>query len=377
MQVVMEALAALEAAHRFGVIHRDIKPSNILLQEDGHTKIADFGIAKGFDAEAIVDGRPDDLTQAGVVLGTPAYLAPERRFGRPATARSDLYAVGAVMVEAITGTRAESGIVSVDAVPSPWHTIAARAVAPDPDDRFASAAAMMDALAHPQPERAPLAPTVTRPVSTQPLTVTPPPAPGRTFAPPASPVPRDPPRSPHRRRRRLVAALVVALALTGGFTLAYALTHRTGGHATQGHASTAAKASPPHAPAPSQPVDTVGAALTSEATSLTAGAMPGDNALAGALEATAAQPPGPGRINAAQQAMALAQVLQFGGGISSDQYQTVTAVLESAGASPPVVPTAPATTPPQQTPQPQTPPAPPSDHGHGQGHGNGGQDSQD
>ena len=103
MLVVSETLGALAAAHRFGVVHRDIKPSNILLQEDGHTKIADFGIAKTFDVGADAGQLADDITLTGVVLGTPGYLAPERRSGRPATVQSDLYSVGAVMVEALTG----------------------------------------------------------------------------------------------------------------------------------------------------------------------------------------------------------------------------------------------------------------------------------
>ena len=106
--VVSETLDALAAAHRFGVVHRDIKPSNILLQEDGHTKITDFGIAKTFDLGADADQWADDITLTGVVLGTPGYLAPERRSGWPATAQSDLYSVGAVMVEALTGRRSRS-----------------------------------------------------------------------------------------------------------------------------------------------------------------------------------------------------------------------------------------------------------------------------
>jgi serine/threonine-protein kinase len=374
--VVTETLAALQAAHQFGVLHRDIKPSNILLQEDGHAKITDFGIAKTFDVRAIVDGMPDDMTQAGVVLGTPAYLAPERRSGRPATVQSDLYAMGAVLVEAVTGTRVESGLVGADAVPPPWRDIAARAIAPDPDARFASAAAMARALADLQRGRAtPLSPTETSPVSTQAFTVTPPPARARTEAMPAGQVPRPPQRAPHRFRRRVLAGFVVLLALAGGLTIAYGLAHRAGGHAAR-HASTAAHASQPTAPAPSPPVDTVGAALTAEATSLSDGAMPGDQALASALDATAAQPPGPSRVAAAQQAMGLAEILRFGGGITTDQYQAATATLESAGATPPATSTAPQETPSQQTPPQQTPAVPPSDHGHGHGGGDGQGDSQ-
>ena len=109
MQVVSETLGAMAAAHRRGVIHRDIKPSNILVQEDGHTKITDFGIAKSVDTNGHRDDVPDDMTMTGVVLGTPGYLAPERRSGHPATVQSDVYALGAVMLEAATGRRLTPG----------------------------------------------------------------------------------------------------------------------------------------------------------------------------------------------------------------------------------------------------------------------------
>jgi serine/threonine protein kinase len=106
--VVTEALTALVAAHKFGVLHRDIKPTNILLQDDGHTKITDFGIARTVDVRTGAEVT-EDLTLTGVVLGTPGYLAPEGRSVHPATAQSDVYSVGAVMVEALTGRRAAPG----------------------------------------------------------------------------------------------------------------------------------------------------------------------------------------------------------------------------------------------------------------------------
>src|SRR5580693_2208594 len=108
MSVMVETLAALAAAHKLGVVHRDIKPSNILLDDDGHAKITDFGIAKSFDPVA-ADDLTADLTMTGVVLGTPGSLAPERRAGHPATVQSDVYAVGAVMVEALSGRRLVPG----------------------------------------------------------------------------------------------------------------------------------------------------------------------------------------------------------------------------------------------------------------------------
>ena len=83
--VVSEMLLALRAAHRHGVLHRDIKPSNVLLQDDGHIKLTDFGIAKGSSNQGRpLPTNPDD-TMTGVVLGTPGYLAPERAAGLPAS----------------------------------------------------------------------------------------------------------------------------------------------------------------------------------------------------------------------------------------------------------------------------------------------------
>lgn len=90
-------IGALSAAHQRGVIHRDVKPGNILLTPDGRAKLADFGIAKSTDTM--------DHTQTGLIIGTPSYLAPERLESHPATAQSDLYAMGVVLYEALTGER--------------------------------------------------------------------------------------------------------------------------------------------------------------------------------------------------------------------------------------------------------------------------------
>ena len=151
MLVMTETLAALHAAHSRGVLHRDIKPSNILLQQDGHTKITDFGIAKSFDLRTDPAPPADDMTMTGVVLGTPGYLSPERRSGYPATVQSDLYAVGAVMVEALTGQRLGPGAAADGAgcralrcatwPVAPWPT--------DPRERFAPANEMLAVVADP------------------------------------------------------------------------------------------------------------------------------------------------------------------------------------------------------------------------------------
>ena len=95
MDVVAQAAAGLEAAHRAGLVHRDIKPGNLLLGPGGQVKITDFGISRA------VGSAP--VTGTGVLLGTPAYLAPERVAGQEATAASDLYSLGVVAWECLAG----------------------------------------------------------------------------------------------------------------------------------------------------------------------------------------------------------------------------------------------------------------------------------
>jgi serine/threonine protein kinase len=94
--VISDVLAALAAAHDAGVLHRDIKPGNILFTDYGAAKVSDFGIAKTADAA---------YTMTGHIVGTMAYLSPERLMGNPATPSDDLYALGVVGYEALTGRR--------------------------------------------------------------------------------------------------------------------------------------------------------------------------------------------------------------------------------------------------------------------------------
>jgi eukaryotic-like serine/threonine-protein kinase len=91
----LQACAGLETAHDAGLVHRDIKPQNLLVTADGTLKIGDFGIARSLDGT--------QLTQAGTVLGTAGYLAPEQAAGEQATAAADIYALGAVLYELLTG----------------------------------------------------------------------------------------------------------------------------------------------------------------------------------------------------------------------------------------------------------------------------------
>lgn len=110
-------LEGLAAAHQRGVVHRDMKPANILLDSSGHPFITDFGIARSLGATAV--------TRTGMIVGTPGYLSPEQARGDPVDARSDLYAVGLILYEMLTGALPFSG-------GTPAETVMQRIVRPPP-----------------------------------------------------------------------------------------------------------------------------------------------------------------------------------------------------------------------------------------------------
>lgn len=150
---------ALAAAHGRGLVHRDIKPSNVLVQLDGRVKVTDFGIAK------VTDAPHEDLTRAGNVMGTARYLAPEQLEGGEVDERADVYSLGLVMYEMLTGQSpfgADSEIATAVArltttappisqvranVPPGLAHVVERAMERDPARRWPNAAAMRDALA--------------------------------------------------------------------------------------------------------------------------------------------------------------------------------------------------------------------------------------
>jgi eukaryotic-like serine/threonine-protein kinase len=101
MDIVAQAAAGLDAAHRSGLVHRDIKPANLLLTRDGAVKITDFGIAHAAGSAPV--------TRQGTLIGTPAYLAPERVAGHAATPASDIYSLGILAHECLTGARPYEG----------------------------------------------------------------------------------------------------------------------------------------------------------------------------------------------------------------------------------------------------------------------------
>jgi beta-lactam-binding protein with PASTA domain/tRNA A-37 threonylcarbamoyl transferase component Bud32 len=156
LEVVAETCGALQYAHDRGLIHRDVKPGNILLDDDGTVKVTDFGIARAIDAETV--------TQTAAVLGTAAYLSPEQAQGMTVDTRSDVYSLGVVLYEVLTGrppfqgdspvTVAYQHVQELPRPPRDWNdsistaaeAIAVRAMAKNPTNRYASAAEMRDDL---------------------------------------------------------------------------------------------------------------------------------------------------------------------------------------------------------------------------------------
>jgi serine/threonine-protein kinase len=104
---------ALEAAHKKGIVHRDLKPANIKIKPDGSVKVLDFGLAKvGGTPTAHGDDSPTvtlGATQAGVILGTAAYMSPEQARGKPVDERADIWAFGVVLWELLTSEQLFQG----------------------------------------------------------------------------------------------------------------------------------------------------------------------------------------------------------------------------------------------------------------------------
>ncbi len=153
-RIMEDLLAGLQFSHERGVVHRDIKPANLMLTKSGQAKIADFGIARI---------ESSSMTQAGTVLGTPAYMSPEQFMGQVVDARSDIYSSGVLLYQLLTGERPFEGSMSAImhkalnteapspsqisvTAPRPFDGVVRKAMAKRPDDRYASAAEFLAAI---------------------------------------------------------------------------------------------------------------------------------------------------------------------------------------------------------------------------------------
>ena len=153
--ILDETAEALDHAHERGVLHRDVKPQNVLLDETGHAYLADFGIAKLVEGSAV-------LTKSGMISGTPQYMAPEQAQGEKADHRTDIYALGIVAYEMLTGRLPFTAdtpvailmkhimdpipIPPISEVPEPLTRVLLKCLAKDPGARWGSAISFVDAL---------------------------------------------------------------------------------------------------------------------------------------------------------------------------------------------------------------------------------------
>lgn len=156
LKITADVLAALEISHEMGLVHRDIKPGNVMMTKRGVVKVMDFGIARAMQSGVT------SMTQTGMVVGTPQYLSPEQALGRAVDARSDLYSVGIMLFQLVTGRLpfdADSPLAiayahvqeepvapsSINrALPPAVDALVARALKKNPNERFPSAESMRD-----------------------------------------------------------------------------------------------------------------------------------------------------------------------------------------------------------------------------------------
>jgi serine/threonine-protein kinase len=234
VEVACDVLAGLAAAHARGIVHRDIKPGNVLFDDSDRAKLGDFGVATSGTL---------DLTQTGLVLGTPAYVAPERLAGEPATPRSDIFAVGVVCYEALAGVKPFTGDAPLAIARAidrgqPLHlrerrsgidpalaAVVMRAMQREPAHRYESAEELASALRatdpsvsgadEPATEAIPRIEARTRAMPVAEAASAP-----TAAAPPSAPPGTRPGRRRRGRTRALLVLLVVVLVGAGGTALA-------------------------------------------------------------------------------------------------------------------------------------------------------------
>jgi eukaryotic-like serine/threonine-protein kinase len=221
VEIVRQVLAGVGFAHDHGIVHRDLKPHNVLVDRDGRARVADFGIARAGASE---------ITPAGSVLGTAQYLSPEQAQGREVTPASDLYSIGVVLYEALTGrlpfeaeTPVAVALKQISERPRPprelnpevspaLDAVVLRALAKDPANRYSSAGEFRRALdaAEADPQGDPLGATAVIPPAVAPVPA------------PAAEAPVTPEEEEERGWRRWLHGWRLAMLIAGVLLLAFA-----------------------------------------------------------------------------------------------------------------------------------------------------------
>jgi Tol biopolymer transport system component len=178
VQIALQALSGLEAAHRSGVVHRDVKPENIMIRADGVVKLVDFGIAR-IARVAGADADPVAHTETNTIIGTPRYMSPEQARGRPTDSRTDIFSFGVVLYEMLAARPPFGGVTSAEVFaallerepppvrelpPAIAHTcdrLFARALAKSPEDRYRTVGEMAADLRRMEKQVAAMAPLAT------------------------------------------------------------------------------------------------------------------------------------------------------------------------------------------------------------------------
>jgi serine/threonine-protein kinase len=234
----LQMCAGLAAAHTAGLVHRDVKPQNLLLGTDGVLKLGDFGIAAGYEGTR--------LTLAGTVLGTAGYLAPEQARGEQVTAAADIYAVGAVVYELVTGEPARSAgslaeLGSEDGFVPP--DLAAR-VPEAPPELVAAVTACLSVRPEDRPPSAAAVAGLLAPVASTAQTPSVPPAPPERATELLARPDRPP---PWWAGRRLVTIAALLAAGAAGLVLALVLSGGGGAHPAPPAGSSPQRVTPPAA----------------------------------------------------------------------------------------------------------------------------------